>query len=478
VVHFCVQRALSLVTIARGFGFEFNYLAALLTDPEDGTVDALQPDVALFPSLAHKASKDPDLPSYDQAMSGDNRAEYREAMAKEISDLEHHGTWRTIKRSEVPKDAKILPSTWVLRLKRYPDGRPRKYKARFCVRGDRQVEGEDYDEKYSPVISWPNVRLMLSLSVSQNWYTRQVDFSNAFVQARLRDDEHIYVHPPRGFVQGTGIDAVVLKLQRSLYGLVQAPLYWGNHLRTELEKVGFSQSKCDPCIYYAAGVIAVTYVDDVLFFGKDPNLIDSKIKAIEKNGLELTIEDDIYAFLGVEVTRKPGGEIEMTQKGLIEKILKTCDMMECNPKKTPCNTIPLGSDLEGADTTGRIDYASVVGMLMYLSSNTRPDIQMAVHQCARFTHFPKKSHKEAIMRICRYLKGTKTRGLIFKPEDEMNAEDHQDPVCVRSRTGYCLTLDSCPVLWVSKLQTEIALSTVEAEYIALSQSMRDLLPMR
>jgi hypothetical protein len=182
----------------------------------------------------------------------------------------------------------------------------------------------------------------------------------------------------------------------------------------------------------------------------------------------------------------------MTQKGLIEKILKTCDMVECNPKKTPCNAVPIGSDLEGADPTGRIDYASVVGMLMYLSSNTRPDIQMAVHQCARFTHFPKKLHEEAIMRICRYLKGNKTRGLLFKPESEMrldcyvdadfaglyNAEDHQDPVCVRSRTGYCITLGSCPVLWVSKLQTEIALSTVEAEYIALSQSMRDLLPMR
>ena len=57
-------------------------------------------------------------------------------------------------------------------------------------------------------------------------------------------------------------------------------------------------------------------------------------------------------------------------------------------------------------------------------------------------------------------------------------EDQQDPVCVKSRTGYCLTLGTCPVIWVSKLQTEIALSTTEAEYIALSQAMRELIPMR
>ena len=57
-------------------------------------------------------------------------------------------------------------------------------------------------------------------------------------------------------------------------------------------------------------------------------------------------------------------------------------------------------------------------------------------------------------------------------------ESDQDPVCVKSRTGYVITLGGCPVIWVSKLQTEIALSTLEAEYIALSSSMRDLVPMR
>jgi hypothetical protein len=82
--------------------------------------------------------------------------------------------------------------------------------------------------------------------------------------------------------------------------------------------------------------------------------------------------------------------------------------------------------------------------------------------------------------------------MTFKPDTQMqlncyvdadfaglwNVEDDQDPVCVKSRTGYVLTLGNCPLLWVSKLQSEIALSTTEAEYIALSQAMRDLIPMR
>jgi hypothetical protein len=245
-------------------------------------------------------------------------------------------------------------------------------------------------------------------------------------------------------------------------------------------------------MFVGDGMVVLTYVDDLLFFGgPEADRIDALIKSIKERGYELTVEEDVYAFLGVEVIRHSTGEIEMKQTGLINKVLATCGMTDCHAKATPCNQTPLGTDLLGAPVTGKFEYASAVGMLMYLSSNSRPDIQFAVHQCARFTHFPKKSHEDAICRICRYLQGTKNNGLRFKPDGMnldcyvdadfaglYNIEDEQDPVCVKSRTGYCLTLGSCPVIWVSKLRTEVALSTTEAEYIALSQSMRDLIPMR
>ena len=131
-------------------------------------------------------------------------------------------------------------------------------------------------------------------------------------------------------------------------------------------------------------------------------------------------------------------------------------------------------------------------MLLYLSSNTRCDIQFSVHQCARFSHSPKHSHGQAIKRICRYLASTSDKGLILQPDlnEGLNCyvdadyaglygyEDDQDPVSVKSRTGFILTLFGCPLLWSSKLQTEIALSSTAAEYIAFSSSMRELIPMR
>ena len=134
----------------------------------------------------------------------------------------------------------------------------------------------------------------------------------------------------------------------------------------------------------------------------------------------------------------------------------------------------------------------VVGMLMYLASNSHPEISFAVHQCARFTHGTKHIHEKAILHICKYLKGCKNEGLIIKPTKEFRVdcyadanfaglfavEDPQDTTSVKSRTGYVLTFAGCPILWVSKLKTEIALSTLHAEYVALSQSLKDILPVK
>jgi hypothetical protein len=216
------------------------------------------------------------------------------------------------------------------------------------VRGDFQVEGEDYDEKYAPVVPWSTVRLMLSIAASQGLATRQVDFSNAFVQAHLHETKPIYVQTPPTF-HSEMADKVVLKLNRSLYGLVQAPLYWGNHLRDALVNVhGFRESQISPCLYLRDDMIILTYVDDCLFFAKDAKQIDKLLEEIRnKSDLQFTIEDDAFTFLGVELKHHDDGTVEFLQKGLIEKILKHCNMQECNTKSTPANQTPLGTDASG-----------------------------------------------------------------------------------------------------------------------------------
>jgi hypothetical protein len=284
--------------------------------------------------------------------------------------------------------------------------------------------------------------------------------SQFFVQAHLHESKPIYIQTPATFYSETN-DKPVLKLNRSLYGLVQAPLYWGNHLCGILEnQLGFTVSQNSPCLYHRDGVIILTYMDDCLLFATDQKKIDQVLESIEKSGLQFTIKDDAFTFLGVKLKKHDDGTVELLQKALIDKVLLSCNMLECNTKSTPANQTPLGSNAQGPAFDWSFDYALIVGMMMYLSSNSRPDIQFAVHQCVRFTHCPKCSHGDAILRICRYLQGTKDKGLRFTPTETLeldcycdadfaglyNVENHHDPICVKSRTGFCLTLGDCPAI--------------------------------
>jgi len=149
----------------------------------------------------------------------------------------------------------------------------------------------------------------------------------------------------------------------------------------------------------------------------------------------------------------------------------------------------LHRDPQGLPFNKSFHYRSVIGKLNFLEKSTRPELAYAVHQCARFCTDPKRSHGEAIKHIGRYLLATKDQGLILKPKtntfdcwvDASHAGEWKkqtaadDPDTAKSRTGYVIMFAGCPLVWSSKLQTEIALSSTEAEYIALSTVTREII---
>ena len=95
-------------------------------------------------------------------MNGPNKQGYWKACETEIKTLESKDSWSVVQRKEWMN---VLPSTWAFKCKRFPDGNIRKLKARFCARGDKQIEGRDYFETFAPVVLWQSVRVMLILSV-------------------------------------------------------------------------------------------------------------------------------------------------------------------------------------------------------------------------------------------------------------------------------------------------------------------------
>ena len=433
-----------------------------------------------------------DTPRFHEAMKCTDREGFIAAMKAEMDQLSKLNAFVAVPREKpIAEGRSIIECTWAFKRKRFPDGSVKKLKARLCVRGDLQKNGVDYFDTYSPVVQWSTVRLLLIVSILLNLETKQVDFTLAFVQAKA--EPGIYIEMPRMFER----EGYVLELKRTLYGQCDAPLKFYEHLKKGLEQRGFTVSKYDPCLFKSSDIVILTYVDDCILFCREEKKIDTLIDDLRKEKLDgrkvkkfiLEVEGNYAGFLGMNISEAQGIEdaLELLQNGLIDRILTALNFDDefSKERSEPASVKPLHKDENGPSRKEHWSYSSVVGMLLYLASNSRPN------QCARFNHCPRLVHEQAVKRIAQYLKGTRHKGLILKPNDDMNlklyadadfaglwnVEDPLDPIRVRSRSGHVVTLCGLPVSWRSKLHTEISTSTMMAEYIALSTGMRELIPL-
>ena len=443
---------------------------------------------------------DEDSPTFREVLrlSEDERDKWFDSMDKELAGLNEKDCFHVVDRAAAA-GREIVPSTWALKKKRRPNGSLIKYKSRLTIRGDRQTEGLREGEAakdasgYAPVIDWGTLRMLLALSVQHGMTTMQVDFKQAFIQAPL--DRPMFISLPPGIKELPEYQGKVLKVTQSLYGHRFGAKLFYELLVERLGTIGFKPSEYDPCLFLGKDCLIVTWVDDAIIIARDHKTAEDVFQQVKATGFDLDKEGehgDLAGYLGIDLGKEADGSIHMTQTGLIERIIEALGLEAANPKHTPA-TETLGRHLDSPQFRGTFNYRSVVGMLMYLGNSTRPDISLAVHQCARYSHDPREAHAKALKRIGHYLLATRTQGLIVKPFDGIprldcyadadfaglyHRDDPQDPAGARSRTGFVITLGKNPILWKSKLQTETATSTMHAEYVAASTAMRSLVHLR
>lgn len=188
--------------------------------------------------------------------------------------------------------------------------------------------------------------------------------------------------------------------------------------------------------------------------------------------------------------RKVENGWKLTQKKLIENGLEVFNMKDCKQVPTPMSIDrPTKEDCpeEGSKEQREmklIPYRSIMGFLNYVSTKTRPDITFSVNLLSRYCVNPGMKHWKYAKRILRYLKGSMEKGITFNQDLEVKLEEYtdadwaQDREDRKSTSGYIFRIGEAIVSWKSKKQTTVALSTAEAEYIALSYAMREGLYLR
>ncbi len=268
---------------------------------------------------------------------------------------------------------------------------------------------------------------------------------------------------------------------------------WNSYLVTKLWEINFKQSLIDDCVFYQDDVIFIVYKDNGIFLGPSDQQLHDIIN--ELRNLKLSIEDQGHPadYVGVSIKKLKNGIIELTQRALIDSIISDVALNNSKVKTVPAKVSKiLHAHLDKPPFSLNFGYRSVIGKLNYLAQTMRPDIVYATHQLAKYSSNPEEPYGEAVLYLICYLKKTRDLGTCFKPDRDKGFECYCDadfssnwnkhpapfdPSTAKSQSGWIVIYAGCPVSWGSKLQTQVALSTTEAEYIAMSQSLQDVLPI-
>jgi len=416
-------------------------------------------------------------------------------------------TWEIVDR---PNNRKLIGSRFVLKTKLDRNGDVDRRKARLVAKGYAQRPGMDFLDTFAPVARGSTIRLMMALSAELGLTVHQMDVVTAFLNGEV--EEEIYLDLPdqlentlSDIIENPkGVDASLLELakqwmgeirsngqkacrvRKAIYGLKQSGRQWFKRLDRELKQLGLQPTKCDPCLYYRRTGAVITlfavYVDDILIATNDcgKNGEMDQLKQTLMKTFKMKDMRPVSYCLGIEFQQHSDGSISMCQSKYSKEILTRFNMDDCNPISTPLDGNEKLKKPDSQEDTTKYPYQSLIGSLMYLAVSTRPDISYTVSALSQFNQNHGEEHWNAAKRVLRYLKGTLDYGLTFRKTGESlhGYVDADWAGCIddrRSFTGYCFILADAAISWEAKKQRTVALSSTEAEYMALSEGTKEAL---
>ncbi|CAI7877708.1 unnamed protein product [Closterium sp. NIES-53] len=462
-----------------------------IPDPEAGD-EAAYPEDATLPrysqtglqilglvTAVHGNNLPKEPATVQQALGGEHKEKWREAMDRELKALEERNTWKVVPIS-VAKNKTILTGKWVFRIKTKADGTIEKFKARWVVRGFDKEHGRDFTETFAPVSRHTSLRILLAVATMKRKKLRQIDVANAFLYAPV--DAEIYVELPHS---SHGETNQVCQLQKSLYRIKQALRLWQKYLHARLTRIGFKQLPHDQGMYDDY-ILLIVYVDDLLYIGSNDG-ITTWFEGELQQDLTLTVSSTVTQYLGLNI-REEKDAICLSAEKYADTIAKRFTLTPSaitTPYRYATGNYKEGSSL--LKSAGIRDYQRKLGCLLFAAVTCRPDLSYSASQLATYLKKPETEHLAELDRALHYFVSTSTIGLTYykntttptKLIGYVDADHAGDSDNRRFRTGYIYRLEPIgPISWQTSKQELIALSSDEAEYIALCSATKEGLYLR
>ncbi|KAH9404346.1 hypothetical protein TYRP_000167 [Tyrophagus putrescentiae] len=410
----------------------------------------------------------PEPQSYSEAIASDEAEEWTEAMTEEWSSFEKHRTGDIV---DVPPGKKVVKGKWVFKSKTEPENGKSKKKARYVACGYSQVAGIDYEETFSPVVNFDTVRVALTVAAARKYSVRQFDVKTAYLHAELK--ETIFMELPEGF----RVPGKVLKLNKAVYGLKQSARCWNEHIQQIFVNNQLKQSTNDQCLYYNNNkeLYVLLYVDDLLILSKEKKDAD-QIKQALAQKLELKEILKVERFCGVEINFEDG-KFLLNQTLLIDELVGAYGLTE--GREYADSPLPEWGDYSEGEADLNLPIKNLIGSLQFIASRTRPDIAASLNYLSRQTSKPTQRLFSACKYLLRYVKKTRDLKLVLGHQSQeglviFTDASHAPLPDRKSISGVVVQLFGSTVAWASKKQpTEVALSSSEAEYYAMSRGVSE-----
>jgi len=311
---------------------------------------------------------------------------------------------------------------------------------------------------------------------------------SAFTQGDI--DTSIYLEPNKALIDlfiDLGIISkkdrdILLRLNKALYGLKQSARIWYNTLANILiNKLGFTPLKSEPCIFInkSLNIIICLYVDDLAIVCPNIAIINTFINNI-KEYFDIKVLGPIKDYLGIEIDYDlEAGTMKLVQTKYIEKLVVKFNQLNLLPIYIPLDPkIKLEPNRELASKEDIKLFQQIIGSILYVTLGTRPDVAYSTIKLSRFASNPSKEHIKLALRIIRYLYTTRDIGLLYSSKRDVvdgycDSDYAGDTNSGKSTSGYIFYLANGPISWKSKLQSVIAQSTTEAEFIAINLASKE-----
>ena len=424
----------------------------------------------------------------EEALASEQAEEWSKARAVEKRAIDARGTLEVV---STPNGVRPLDCRFVYRIKRDELGKIKKYKARLVVLGCQQKR-EEKERNYAPVVKGVTIRLVIAIAFIFGMLIHQLDVGSAFCYGDIRGDVYMKAPSDMDLVPGK-----CFKLKKSLYGLRQSPRQWNKMLDKFIKSLHFKSCVTDPCLYFrwhdGQLNLILVYVDDIIIASKDECYID-EIKAAFTARFDMTDCGELKHYLNVRITRT-GEYIAMDQTAFCDSILEKFASWMGPATKT--RKYPLPGDASDRLFQGRDEdlceeqweyvrnfpYKQIVGAVLYLAMHTRPDIAYAVGVLARHASNPTYQSCQLAVHLLQYLRRTSTlgirfTGMSFDMHAFSDADWASDKLTRKSTTGYVVLAAGGPIAWQSKIQTTVATSSMESEYMAMYAAIQELVWLR